>query len=305
VWSSGHFSEKQFVIIVLEVLQIVAPVFLLGAIGFVWVRVGGEYQVAFVTKLAMNLGVPSLIFVSLMQAKVAPAALSEVVLAAVASYAVLSIAALVLVRVLGLRLQTYLAPIIFGNTGNLGLPLALFAFGEAGLGYAVVIFAVMAIYSFTFGVWLVSGGQSLTKVLKEPIVYASLLGGLFLFQGWSTPQWLTNALQLTGQMAIPLMLITLGVAVARLQLAGIGRAVLLSVLKSAVSILIAVMVGRWFQLPPIPFAVLVLQISTPVAVTSYLLAERYQVDAQSVAGLVVVSTLVSILVIPVTLVFLL
>lgn len=292
-------------IIVLEVLQIVAPVFLLGAIGFVWVRVGGEYQVAFVTKLAMNLGVPSLIFVSLMQAKVAPAALSEVVLAAVASYAVLSIAALVLVRVLGLRLQTYLAPIIFGNTGNLGLPLALFAFGEAGLGYAVVIFAVMAIYSFTFGVWLVSGGQSLTKVLKEPIVYASLLGGLFLFQGWSTPQWLTNALQLTGQMAIPLMLITLGVAVARLQLAGIGRAVLLSVLKSAVSILIAVMVGRWFQLPPIPFAVLVLQISTPVAVTSYLLAERYQVDAQSVAGLVVVSTLVSILVIPVTLVFLL
>jgi len=293
------------VIIVLEVLQIVAPVFLLGAIGFVWVRVGGEYQVAFVTKLAMNLGVPSLIFVSLMQAKVAPAALSEVVLAAVASYAVLSIAALVLVRVLGLRLQTYLAPIIFGNTGNLGLPLALFAFGEAGLGYAVVIFAVMAIYSFTFGVWLVSGGQSLTKVLKEPIVYASLLGGLFLFQGWSTPQWLTNALELTGQMAIPLMLITLGVAVARLQLASIGRAVLLSVLKSAASILIAVMVGRWFELPPIPFAVLVLQISTPVAVTSYLLAERYQVDAQSVAGLVVVSTLVSILVIPVTLVFLL
>jgi len=291
--------------IVLEVLQIVAPVFLLGGIGFIWVRVGGEYRVEFVTKLAMNLGVPSLIFVSLMQAKVAPAALSEVVLAAVASYAALSVAAFVLVRLFRLPVQTYLAPIIFGNTGNLGLPLALFAFGEAGLGYAVVIFAVMAIYSFTFGVWLVSGGQSLTKVLKEPIVYASLLGGLFLFQGWSTPLWLTNALELTGQMAIPLMLITLGVAVARLHLASIGRAVLLSILKSAISILIAVMVGRWLELPPIAFAVLVLQISTPVAVTSYLLAERYQADAQSVAGLVVVSTVVSILVIPVTLVFLL
>ncbi len=291
--------------IVLEVLQIVAPVFLLGGIGFIWVRIGGEYRVEFVTKLAMNLGVPSLIFVSLMQAKVAPAALSEVVLAAVASYAVLSVAAFILVRLFRLPVQTYLAPIIFGNTGNLGLPLALFAFGEAGLGYAVVIFAVMAIYSFTFGVWLVSGGQSLTKVLKEPIVYASLLGGLFLFQGWSTPLWLTNALDLTGQMAIPLMLITLGVAVARLHLASIGRAVLLSILKSAISILIAVMVGRWLELPPIAFAVLVLQISTPVAVTSYLLAERYQVDAQSVAGLVVVSTVVSILVIPVTLVFLL
>ncbi|NOX72639.1 MAG: AEC family transporter, partial [Alphaproteobacteria bacterium] len=110
---------------------------------------------------------------------------------------------------------------------------------------------------------------------------------------------------LIGQMAIPLMLITLGVAVARLKPVGFGRAIVLSILKLGVSVLVAVLVGHWFELSPIPFAVLVLQIATPVAVTSYLLAEKYQADSESVAGLVVVSTLISVLAIPVILAFLL
>jgi len=163
----------------------------------------------------------------------------------------------------------------------------------------------MAIYSFTFGVWLVAGGGAPMKVFKEPMVGATLLGGVFLVNGCQTPLWLTNTLELIGQMAIPLMLITLGVAVARLKPAGFWRAIVLSILKLGVSVLVAVLVGRWFELSPIPFAVLVLQIATPVAVTSYLLAEKYEADSESVAGLVVVSTLVSVLAIPVILAFLL
>ncbi len=120
----------------------------------------------------------------------------------------------------GLNRRTYLAPLIFGNTGNLGLPLALFAFGDEGLSYAVVVFAIMAIWSFTFGIWLVAGAGSFGKVLREPLVWATLLGGLFLWQDWQTPLFLTNTLELIGQMAIPLMLITLGVAVARLDAGG-------------------------------------------------------------------------------------
>lgn len=291
--------------IVLEVLQIVAPVFLLAAIGFVWVKAGGEYQVQFVTRLAMTLSVPSLIFTALMKSEIEPAALTEVVLASVVAYGLLTVVAFLLVKGMRLRSQTFLAPVIFGNTGNLGLPLALFAFGEAGFGYAVVIFAVMAIYSFTFGLWLVSGGGSPLKVMKEPMVVATLLGALFLYNGWTTPQWLTNSLDLVGQMAIPLMLITLGVAVARLRPTGIGRAFVVSILKVAAGVFVGWATGTWFGLSPVPFAILVLQISTPVAVTSYLMAEKYDADAESVAGLVVVSTLVSVVAIPLMLVFLL
>ncbi len=240
-----------------------------------------------------------------MKTNVDPAALTALSVGAVVAYGVLTIVAFAMAKLMRLEIRTYLAPIIFGNTGNLGLPLAMFAFGEEGLGYAVVVFAIMAIWSFTFGIWLVSGGGSLTKVIKEPLVAATILGGIFLWQGWETPRVITNTLSLIGQMAIPLMLITLGVAVARLTPGRIGQAVLISVLKLAICVGVAWGVGIWLDLGPIALAVLVLQVSTPVAVTSYLLATKYGADSDAVAGLVVVSTLLSVLAIPVLLAVLL
>ena len=251
----------------------------------------------------MTLAVPCLIFVALMETDVDPQALTAISLAAIVAYAVITVVFWALVRVLGLQVRTFLAPLIFGNTGNIGLPLALFAFGDEGLGFAVVVFAIMAVYSFTYGIWVVAGGGSVLKVLREPLVAATLAGLVFLWQGWETPVFLTNTLRLIGQMAIPLMLITLGVAVARLTPGGLGRAAWLSVLKAGICIAVAATVGHWFALDPVPFAVLVLQVSTPVAVTSYLLAQKYGADADGVAGLVVTSTLLSVLYIPIVLAF--
>lgn len=289
--------------LLLTVLQIVAPVFLLALIGFVWVKRGNEYRVAFVTQLAMTLSVPCLIFVALMKADIDREAMTGTFLAACVAYLAVTVVFTIVVKVMGLNVRTYLAPLIFGNTGNLGLPLALFAFGEIGLSYAIIIFAVMAIYSFSFGIWLVSGGGSLIKIIKEPLVAATLLGALFLYQDWETPVWLTNTLELIGQMAIPLMLITLGVALARLKADSFGRAFGLALFKAAVCAGLAWMTGMYFELNPIALAVLVMQVSTPVAVTSYLLAEKYGADSGEVAGLVVVSTLLSVITIPVTLAF--
>lgn len=289
----------------LTVLEIVAPVFLLASIGFVWVKLGFEYRIRFVTQIAMTLSVPCLIFVALMQTEIDPAALTDLTLASIVTYGAVTVVILALVLILRLNRRTFGAPLIFGNTGNLGLPLAIFAYGETGLSYAIVVFAVMAIWSFTFGVWLVAGSGSLDKVLREPMVAGTLLGALFLWQGWETPVFLTNTLELIGQMAIPLMLITLGVAVARLEAGGMARAVMLSVLKLAICTAIAWYVGRYFELEPIAFGVLVLQVATPVAVTSYMLAEKYGADAEEVAALVVASTLISVLSLPALLAFLL
>ena len=284
--------------LILTVLEIVAPVFLLAAVGYAWIRLGLEYRLEFVTQLAMTLSVPCLIFVALMEAEIDPAALANLSLAAIAAYAGVTLATAALVAIAGLPQRTYLPPLTFGNTGNLGLPLALFAFGEVGLSYAVVVFAVMAVWSFTFGVWVVSGGGSPLKALKEPMVGATLLGALFLWQDWQTPAFLTRTLELIGQIAIPIMLITLGVAVARLAPARLGRAVILSAVKLAICVGIAWAVGRAFVLDDVAFGVLVIQIATPVAVTSYMLAEKYGADADAVAGLVVASTLMSVLALP-------
>ena len=287
------------------VLEIVAPVFLLAAVGFGWVKLGYEYRINFVTQLATMLAIPCLIFTSLMQTEIDPSALTALSLASIVSYLAVTGAAAVFVWAVGLHRQTFLAPLIFGNTGNLGLPLALFAFGQEGLSYAVIVFAVMAIWTFTFGIWLVAGAGSLGKVLREPLVWATLLGGLFLWQGWETPTFLTNTMELIGQMAIPMMLITLGVAVARLTPQGIGQAVVLSLIKLFLCTGIAWLAALAFDLNHIAAGVLVLQIATPVAVTSYLLAEKYEADAQAVAGLVVVSTLISVGALPLLLALLL
>lgn len=296
-----RIREKQIVNLVLTVLEITAPVFLLALIGFIWVKLGFEYRIEFITRLAMTLAVPALIFTALMRTEIEPAALSAISLATLVGYAALTIVFWGIVKLAKLDVRTFLAPLIFGNTGNLGLPLALFAFGEVGLDYAVVVFAVMAVGSFTFGLWLVSGGASFITIAKEPLVLATLLGALFLVMGWQTPDFLTNTLELVGQLAIPLMLITLGVAIARLTPSGLPRAALLALVKAALSIGVGWVVAGFFGLGPVATAVLVVQLATPVAVTSYLLAEKYGADSNSVAGLVVVSTVLSIITLPLTL----
>lgn len=287
--------------IALTVLQIVAPVFLLAGIGFTWVKVGLEYRIQFVTQLAMTLSLPCLIFVSLMRTEIDPVALGTLSVASVVAYAGVTVVMLALVRMARLNTRTYAAPLIFGNTGNLGLPLALFAFGDVGLSYAIIVFAIMALWSYTFGIWLVAGAGSFGKVLREPLVWGTVLGALFLWRGWQTPTFLTNALDLIGQMAIPMMLITLGVAVARLSTKGMLQAAALSAIKLALCTGIAWVVGRFFALDPIAFGVLVLQVATPVAVTSYLLAEKYGAESDKVAGLVVASTLMAVAALPVIL----
>lgn len=289
----------------LTVIEIVAPIFLLAGIGFTWEKLGFEYRNQFVTRMAMNLAMPCLIFVSLMQTSIDPTALAALSLATIAVYATVAIASALFIRVAGLNRRTYLPPFLIGNTGNLGLPLALFAFGEVGMGYAVVVFAISSIWAFTYGIYLVSGESSPLKVFREPLVVASLLGVLFLWQGWETPLFVTNTLTLVGQMAIPMMLITLGVAVARLHPDGIGRAVWIALVKLVLSFSLAWLVASIFKLNSVAFGVLVLQISTPVAVSSYLIAEKYGADSESVAALVMVSTLMSVAALPAILALLL
>jgi len=289
------------VTLVLTVLEISAPVLFLAGIGFVWVRWGFAYDTAFVTRLSMTVAVPALIFTALSGTVLDPQAVGRVVVASLLAHAAMAVCVLAVCQAMPLDLRTWLSPLTFGNTGNVGLPLCLLAFGETGLALAVVVFAVAAILQFTFGLWVVAGGGSPLRALREPLVGATLLGALFLWRGWHVPAAIDEALSLAGQMAIPLMLITLGVAVGRLAFAGSGRVAALSAAKVVAGAGIAWPVARLTGLDPVATGVLILQMAVPVAVTSYLLAEKYGADAQAVAGLVVVSTLMSVAALPVLL----
>ncbi|MEC9433302.1 MAG: AEC family transporter [Pseudomonadota bacterium] len=285
----------------LTVLEIVAPVFMLGFAGWAWVRRGAEFRVDFVTRLCFTISVPALLFTALAKAELDPEFFAALAGAAFAAYALAAVLLWALIRAGRLSSRVWLAPLVFGNTGNVGLPVAMFAFGDEGLALAAVIFAVMACLSFTAGVWLVSGGGSPKEAAKQPIFYGAALGLAVALSGWEPPSFLMRGLELAGQMAIPLMLLTLGVSVARLTVEGAGRAIALSVVRVAVCGAAGWAAAMAFGLDEIGRDALILQMTMPVAVTSYLLAERYDAEPAQIAGLVVVSTLVAVGAIPLTL----
>ena len=288
----------------LNIFEIVAPVFILAAVGYIWVKCRFEYRVDFVTQFAMAIALPCLVFTALMKTEFQPYYFGNLLMAAILGYFSLATLAFIFVKIFQLGQRTYLMPLISGNTGNLGLPLCLFAFGDSGFGYAIIVFSVTSIVAFTIGVWVVAGGGSLKQFLKEPLVASTVFGLIFMWQGWETPSFLTSSLELIGQMAIPMMLITLGVAVARLKITDVRKSFLISFCKIFFGITAAIMVSFIFDLPKVAIAVLILQFSMPIAVTSYLLAEKYGADANAVAGLVVVSTLITVGISPILIAFL-
>ena len=291
-------------ILFLTVLKIISPIFLLGSIGFIWGKAKLEYPIHFVTNLTMNISLPCLIFTSLMNSNVDHNILSSIIFSTIITYILLILLCYVFVKSIKIDVPTFLPPMIFGNTGNLGLPLAFFAFGDLGLSYAIIIFAIMAIFSFTYGVWLISGETNFRKSFQEPIVWSVVIGAIFLFLNLKTPTFLTNSLELTGQIAIPLMLITLGVSVARLNLRNILKSFTIVCFRTIFCLLLSVSLSIIFGLTEVASAILILQFTTPIAVTSYLLAEKFNRNPDDVASLVIISTSISIIYIPLILSFL-
>ena len=208
-------------------------------------------------------------------------------------------------RLFGLSMRVWLAPMTFGNTGNLGLPVAFYAYGEVGLALAMIVFAGMILVSFTLGLWVVTGGGSPREALRQPLLHAVAVGLVFGVLQIPVPTVAMRAVELIGQIAIPLMLLTLGVSVARLSPSGMGFAGLLSLLRLVPCGVAALGAAAVFGLDEAARNILILQAIMPAAVTSYLMAERYGAQPEKIAGLVVVSNALSAAYLPVALLILL
>ena len=291
--------------LIVAVLEICAPVFLLTTLGIFWAKSGNEYNIELITKLVMNLAIPCLIFIALIQTKINSETLTKIFFATSCVLIMITLAMFCAVKILQLNLRTFFAPLIFANSANLGIPICLFAFDITGFEYAIFIFSIMAVYSMTFGVWVMSGGGSPLKLIKEPLVVSVILGMFFLFNGWKTPDFMTDSIKLVGQMAIPLMLLTLGFTVGKLKSSGFLQLIFPSILKFLLCLMCALTTVFLFDLERIPAAALIIQVTMPVAVSSYMLAEKYGSNPDKVAALVIVSTMLAIIYIPFTLAFLL
>ncbi|WP_340110370.1 AEC family transporter [Pikeienuella sp. HZG-20] len=289
---------------ILQILDIIAPVFILSGVGWLWAKRDLPYDIAFVTRLGIGVSMPCLIFSTLVRAQIEPSAFQDMMLAALLLYGLFAVVFGAAFRLAGLSLRTFLPPTVMNNTGNLGLPVALYAYGDEGLALAIVLFAIMVTIQFSLGLWFVAGPQKGWDAARQPMVWAAVLGVAGAWADVKLPVFVDATIALTGQMAIPLMVLTLGVSISRIRVGSIKRALVVALMRYVGALAIALGLGAAMGLTGTVYAVLVLQAIMPAPVTNYLLALQYDAEPTEVAGLVVVSTALSIALVPLTLAFL-
>ena len=281
-----------------DMFAIIAPVFICAVIGYGWARRGMPFDNEFTTTLSSNIAMPCLIMATLARLEIGPEAFAQMALAGLITVvATIAVAAAVL-RLAGYSQPVYLPSLVFGNTGNIGLPLCLFAFGEEGLALAIVFFTVFLVFQFTFGIWVSAGHGSIRILLRTPLVWAALIGISLQVLDIRLPVWIDNTMGLIGDMAIPLMLLTLGVSLANLKVTSLGRSVALSAGRLVIGLAVGLAVAELLGMEGAARGILILESTMPVAVLNYLFAARHNRSPEEVAGLVLVSTAISFVTLP-------
>ena len=270
----------------------------MAGIGYGWRRTGAPFDLPFVTRVIMNIAGPCLVFDSLSKLTLPLGEFAAMVGATIVMTLCVAAVAFLLVKVMGLSQRSFLPALTLGNTGNLGLPLCLFAFGEQGLGLAVAIYVTNSVLQFTFVPLLQTRVSIVRTVFTTPIIYGAIGGLGVLLAGVPVPEWLGNTIGALGGLLIPLMLMALGNTIGGLKAHNLPRAFGLGTARLVIAFVVAVGVSELLGLTGVAQGVLVLQGAMPAAVFSYLFAARYDRDADDIAGIVLVSTLLGAVLLP-------
>lgn len=281
-----------------ELAGVLLPVFCVAAVGYGWRRSGAAFDLEFVTRLMLNIAGPCLVFDRLWRMTLPLADLLTMAGAAAALLAIMAVASFALLRLLGLPVRSYLPSVAIGNTGNLGLPLSLFAFGELGLSLAIAVFVTNSLGQFVLTPLLQARTSLLRTLVTTPVIYGAVLGALALATDAELPEWLATTIGLFADVMIPLMLLALGYTLGGLKARNLKLAVGLAGARLVLSLAAVAVVIVAFRLEGVALGVMLLQGIMPTAVFSYLFAARYARAADDVAGIVLVSTLLTAALLP-------
>jgi predicted permease len=281
-----------------EIFSVIAPLVVLAGAGWVWAKRGKPYQVDQISLLVTNFGTPCLVIHSLLDAEVDRSMIGTMAFATLIALAVFMAINAAILRVMNLSVRDYVGGLTFPNAGNAGLSLSLFAYGQPGLALGIIFFAVTSLSNFTLGQSILAGRGNLGAVLRSPMIWAVLIGVAGNLLQIHPPLWIMRSLQVGGGIAIPLMLFTLGVSLATLQVSDLKRGLLLSALRLIAGIAAGFGLSELLGLDGAARGVFIIQCAMPVAVVNYIFAVRYNRDPQTMASLVVISTLLSFATLP-------
>jgi predicted permease len=284
--------------VIAQLSGILLPVFVLAGIGYGWRFFNVPFDREFITRLILNVAGPCLIVDTLAELDMPLVDFLGMTAGSATLFVLTVVAAWVVLRVVGLPIRSYLPVLGIGNTGNLGLPLCLFAFGQEGLGLAVAVYVTNSVGQFTLTPILQADSSPLRTLLTTPVVYGALVGLVIMFADVTLPAWLHTSLGLVGGLLIPLMLIALGHTLGGLKVQRIGFSVGWGVARLAIGFAVAHAVAWIFGFEGVAKGVIVLQGTMPAAIFNYLFAARYNRVPDDIAGIVLTSTLISALTLP-------
>ena len=288
--------------IYIKLFEVLFPVFFIVGIGYLLGKKSPNLDTSFITNYAANFGTPALVIFAVLS--------SGVTYSIFAEYFIYSLIAIILFAIIGILFLIpmkkdfirELPPFILPNTGNMGIPICLFAYGSLGMGVAAAISSVVILLHFTLNVFLANKKFDIKVIIKSPSFYAILLAVFFLYFEIKTPTFVLNTVMLLAYGMIVLILISLGVALTKLKVFSFKSSVISSIGRVIIGPIIGFILIKIFNLSGFAAGVLLIQSSMPSAILTYLIASIYSPKeiVDNIASMIVVSTLMSLVTVPIT-----
>jgi len=285
----------------LKLIDVIAPVFFVIGIGYYLGKKNPDINTDFITTFAGNVGTPAMIFYTITTTGVTLSVFTEYFIYALVIIGGFSLVGILFLLLLKKDFISELPPLILPNTGNMGIPICLFAYGTAGLGVASSIASVIILLHFTLGVLLAKKSFSLKVLIKNMPIYAIIISVIFLYFEWDVPGYLENTTFLLTYATIFLVLMSLGIALTRLKVVSWTHASILGGVRVIIGPLIGFGLIKFLNLEGFAAGVLLIQSCMPSAVLTYLVGSMYSEKkvVDSVASVIVTSTIMSFVTIPI------
>ena len=290
--------------IYIKIFEVIFPVFFVIGVGYYLGKKNPKFDTNFITVFAGNIGTPAMIFYTVTTTGITLNIFIHYFVYALLMIGGFALIGLILLFLLRKDLSMELPPLILPNTGNMGIPICLFAYGTEGLGIASAVASVIILFHFTLGIFLAKKKFSLDVVVKSPPVYAIIISVIFLFFQIQTPLFLENTTFLLTYATIFLVLMSLGIALTKLKFS-LKDSILLSLCRVILGPIIAFIIIYYFNLSGFAAGVLLIKSAMPSAILNYLVGSMYSPKkiVDSIASTIVVSTIISFFTIPIVVFF--
>ena len=291
--------------IYLKLFEVLFPVFFIVCIGVFLGKKNPNFDTSFITTYSGNFGTPALVIFALTAGGVTFDVFKEFFIYAIILLAVFGIVGLVFLVLMKKDYIRELPTFILPNTGNMGIPICLFAYGELGMGMAASISSLVVLLHFTLNIFLAKRAFDFQIIFKSPAFYAIIFTVLLLYFEEPIPQFVMNTVMLLAYGMIVMILMSLGVALTQMKVFSFKDALITSTGRVIIGPIIGFVVVKIFDLTGAAAGVVLLQSSMPSAILCYLIASMYSPKeiVDNISSTIVVSTIMSLVTIPIVLFF--